>query len=749
MINKKISIFGIVQGVGFRPFIYNLAIKHNIKGWVKNDENGVEIDAYSTQKNIENFINEIKSNPPILAKITNIKIEKNNQIKEYKKFEIIQSSSSKNKTTIISPDIAICDDCIKDIDDIDNFRYSYSLTNCTNCGPRYSIIKTIPYDRANTSMNSFKLCKKCEDEYKNPLNRRYHTQAISCEECGPNTILYNINNDILFNNIKAIEQTANLIKQGYIVALKGIGGFHIVCDATNDKAIKKLREFKKRYTKPFAVMFNSLNSIKEYTNIDFKEEEILTSKEKPIVLLRKKKNTNLSQFIAPNIDTIGCFLPNTGLQYLILKNLKNPIIATSANLKNEPIITNKEEIFLKLYGLVDFVLDYNRDIVNSCDDSIVQIIGNRLVKLRTSRGYAPILNSVEKSFNKNILALGANQKSTISLAFGNNIVTSPYLGDLNSILTIDNYKNTIENFENFYEFKPEVVVCDKHPNYESTKYAMKLKEENQSIQCVKIQHHYAHILSVMAEYSLTKDVLGIAFDGTGYGDDGNIWGGEFFIANAKKYERVKHLKYFKLLGGEIAIKEPKRVALSLLFEIYSLDEVLNLDNPIINMYNSNDIKVLYTMWKKGLNSPFCSSIGRLFDAVASLGNILHIQEYEGESGLLIESLYDKNIKDFYNYEILEDEIDIKLMIKEIIFDNDKIKIASKFINTLVNIIFDITKSYSLPVLLSGGVFQNKTLLELIIERFEDENIEFYINEKYSPNDECISLGQLYHLNNSI
>ncbi|QKF59062.1 carbamoyltransferase HypF [Aliarcobacter lanthieri] len=746
--SKKIFISGIVQGVGFRPLIYNLAIKYDIQGWVKNDENGVEIEVFSKENDFEKFICEIKQNPPILSKITDIKII-NIELKEYKCFNIIQSSSSQNKTTIISPDIAICNDCIKDIEDIDNFRHNYSLTNCTNCGPRYSIIDSIPYDRMNTSLKDFKLCTNCEREFIEPINRRYHAQAISCEECGPITTLYTKDKKIVSNKMESISQSIKLIEDGNILAIKGMGGFHIVCDATNSKVIKRLREFKKRARKPFAVMFKNIEVVKLYTNISQKEEELLTSNEKPIVLLSKKENINLSEFIAPNIKKIGCFLPNTALQYLLVKELKNPIIATSANLKSEPIIIDKEDIFIKLYDLVDFVLDYNRDIVNSCDDSILQVIDKRVVKLRNSRGYTPILNSVKKGFNKHILALGANQKSTISIAFGHNIITSPYLGDLNSISTLENYKKTIKTFDKFYDFNPEIIVCDKHPNYESTKYAMKLKQKNKDIKLVQVQHHYAHILSVMAEYSLTKDVLGFVFDGTGYGDDGNIWGGEVFIANKKKYKRVKYLKYFKLLGGEIAIKEPKRIALSLLFEIYSLDEILNLDIPIVKLYNSNDIKVLYTMWQKNLNSPFCSSIGRLFDAIASLANIIHIQEYEGETGLLIESLYDKNIKESYSYEILEDNIDIKAMIKEILVDNDKVRISSKFINTLVNIIFDITKIYSLPVVLSGGVFQNKTLLELIIKRFKYEKIEFYINEKYSPNDECISLGQLYYLNNTI
>ncbi|MCT7616726.1 carbamoyltransferase HypF [Aliarcobacter butzleri] len=745
MINKKISIFGIVQGVGFRPFIYNLAIKYDIKGWVKNDENGVEIEAYSRQENIENFINEIKSNPPVLAKITNIKIEKNNQIKEYKNFEIIQSSSSKDKITIISPDIAICDDCIKDIDDIGNFRYNYSLTNCTNCGPRYSIIKTVPYDRANTSMNDFKLCKKCEDEYKNPLNRRYHAQPVTCEDCGPNMTLCNINNSILSYNIKAIEQTANLIKDGYIIAVKGIGGFHIVCDATNDKVVNKLREIKNRPNKPFAVMFNNINSIKQYTNMNYQEEEILTSKEKPIVLVKKRLNTNLSSYIALNISKLGCFIANCGIHHLLFKYLQNPIVATSANLKDEPIIRSKDEIIGKLGNIVDFVLDYNRDIVNSSDDSIIQNVENFKIKLRNARGYAPTHIKIEKDLKNKVLCLGANQKSTIALGFKNNFILSPYIGDLNSISSMEYFNRTINSFKNFYDFVPDTVVCDLHPKYESTKYAFKLLQDNPNIKLIQVQHHYAHILSVMAENGLEDEVLGFAFDGTGYGDDGNIWGGEVFIASRKEYKRINHIKYFKLLGGEMAIKEPKRVALSLLFDIFTLDEILALDSFVVKAFSKEEIKTLYTMWQKGLNAPFCSSIGRLFDAISSFANILHTQTFEGETGLLIEENYDNSIKDNYEYKIVDENIDITPMIRQIIKDKDKKVISSKFINTLVNIIIEISNKHkNLPVVFSGGVFQNKTLLELLIKKFKGQGRVFYFNIDVPTNDEGISIGQLYY-----
>jgi hydrogenase maturation protein HypF len=741
-----IEIKGIVQGVGFRPFVYNLAIKHGINGWVNNDDKGVNILIYSSYENCQNFLDELQKNPPKLSHIDDIKIEEIISSKEYKTFEIIQSETSNNKSTIILPDMGICADCVNDINDNSNFRHNYSLTNCTNCGPRYSIIKTVPYDRINTSMATFEFCKNCKDEYTNPTNRRYHAQPVACEICGPNITLYSKNNSILSYNLEAIKQIANLINEGNIVAIKGLGGFHLVCDAKNSKTIEELRLRKNRPTKPFAVMFKDINSIKEYCQISSKEEEILNSLNKPIVLVKKKNSFDLSPLLAPNITQLGCFITYTGLHYLLFRYLNNPIVATSANLKDEPIIKSKDEIIEKLSNVVDYILDFNREIINTSDDTVIQIVDNSITKIRNARGYAPIAINFKDNSKKKILALGANQKSTITLFFENNLILSPYIGDLNSLKSMEYFERTINTFKRFYDFEPEVIVCDKHPNYESTKFALKLKQQNPKIELVQIQHHYSHVLSVMAEYKLNKEVLAFIFDGTGYGDDGNIWGGEVFVASKKEYKRVNHFKYFKLLGGEMAVKEPKRVALSLLFDNFSLDEVLNMQTACVKAFKESEIKMLHTMWQRGLNSPLTSSVGRLFDAVASIANILHIQSYEGEAGLLIEQHYDKSILESYTYEINEENIDISSMIKEMILDIDAKLICSKFINTMAQIILDISKLYeNLPVVLGGGVFQNRTLLELLINKFKKQNKEFYYNKNIPLNDGGISVGQAYYL----
>ena len=733
----EVQVSGIVQGVGFRPYVYTLAQKLNLNGWVNNDDRGVNIALEGQSKNIENFMSKLKNSPPPLSKIDDIEITEL-KLKNYTSFEIIQSQTSLNKSTIISPDIAVCDDCIDDINDEKNFRFEYSLTNCTNCGPRYSIIQTVPYDRCNTSMSNFVMCKECEDEYKNPLNRRYHAQPVSCEKCGPKIALYDNKNNQLSENIEAIKELATKINQGYIVALKGMGGFHIVCDATNKKAIEELRVRKNRPTKPFAVMFKDIEQVKKSANISNKEEEIITSKEKPITLVKMKKS-NLSSNIAPCIDRIGCFIAYTPLHILLFKYLNNPIVATSANLSNEPIVRFKDELIEKLGNIVDFVLDFNRDIVNACDDSVVQVVNDELNVLRNARGYSPSSLKLKTKIEKKILALGANQKSTIALAFEDNLILSPHIGDLGSITSIEYFTRTIDTFKRFYDFLPTLIVCDKHPSYESTKWA-----KSQNIEVVQIQHHYAHMLSCMAEYNLKEKVLAFCFDGTGYGDDGNIWGGEVFIGDNKSYERVNHFKYFKLLGGEKAVKEPKRVALSLLFDSFTLEEVLALTNATVKAFSSSEIKLLHTVWQKSLNAPLTSSLGRIFDAIASLCEIAQTQSYEGETGLQIEMYYDESIKEFYDFEIIENQIDLTSSIKEIIKDLDKKIICSKFINGLVELIVKISKKYdNLPIVLTGGVFQNKTLLELVIKRLKNLNKTYYYSKKIPLNDGGISIGQIY------
>jgi len=731
----KITIKGTVQGVGFRPFIYALAERYILTGTVSNGSAGVEIFVNTDSLTFMQFLTAIEFELPPLASIESIEHEEL-EYQEFLDFKIIETKNEGDVTVNIPPDISICSECEKELFDPTNRRYAYPFITCTHCGVRYSIIYDLPYDRVNTSMKFFEMCEACETEYNNPLDRRYHAQPIGCWDCGPTLQL--VGRGVLS---PTIDNIVKLILDGNILAIKGVGGYHLVCDATNEEAIQKLRDRKRRPTKPFAVMVRDMAMARELAEINEKEEELLTSKERPIVLLngivgeRAPRPTG----IAPNISRIGLFLPYTPLHLLILKKLNRPLVATSANVTDEPIATNRESIE-KLSTVYDYLLDHDREIVNGCDDSVVMVVNKQTIFLRRARGYTPVAIKLPFKLSKKVLAVGANQKSTIAIGFDDQVILSPHIGDLDGIASVEYFRENIENLKRIYRFEPEVVVHDKHPNYESTKYAKSLPIEKR-----EIQHHYAHILATMAESvgrgvlspTIETQVLGIAFDGTGYGDDGNLWGGEFMLCDYQGYERVAHINYFKLLGGAKAIKEPKRVALSLLFDAYG-DEVLSLKNATTKAFTPNELKTQYLMWQKGLNSPLSSSIGRVFDAVASLTGVCQVMSFEGESGMMMEELYDESISSFYDFGFKNGVIDILPMIRAINEEESAVVAISKFFNTLVEIIEHIYKLYNLPLVLSGGVFQNRVLLGLVLEQIPTA----MIGNKIPPNDGGIALGQV-------
>jgi hydrogenase maturation protein HypF len=738
----KYIIKGQVQGVGFRPFVYKSALDFKLTGFVKNDINGVELEIQGEQKDIELFEESLRLKLPPLARIDDIQKTEIEPLLE-KSFKIIQSSDNSKtsyKSALIPPDTATCQECLADIKNEKNRKYhNYFATNCTNCGPRYSIIKTVPYDRKNTSMQKFKMCNSCEEEYNNPLNRRYHAQPISCNECGPSLSLFRGDKKVDIAQKEIIQKVASLIEEGNILAIKGIGGFHIVCDASNDEAIKKLREFKHRPTKPFAIMCKDLKQIKALAYVNEKEEQLLTSKEAPIVILKKltcqnNQHVKISSLLAPNIDRIGCFLPYTALHHLLFVHVQNPIVATSANLGDEPIIISAENIFKKL-PFVDFTLDFEREIINGVDDSLVQVIDDKTQILRLARGYAPKVIKLPLKSEKKILAVGANAKNSIAFVMEDNVILSPHIGDLDSIEAFGFFERTLDSFKRFYDFEPDVIVHDRHPNYETTKWA---KKQNKKL--VEVQHHLAHIYACKAEFGLSGDYLGFSFDGTGYGDEGTLWGGEIFVGDKRKYS----FKTVKLLGGEKAIKEPRRVALSMLFDKLSLEEVLKLELDVVKSFSKDEIKMLHQSYIKNLNAPKSSSVGRLFDAVASFSGIAQSVGYEGESGLLCESFYDKNIEKYFDYAIEEGVIEIKIAEYMLKSKPDKKELNTMFINTLVKIIADISKLEKLEVILSGGVFQNKTLLELTCQELKQKKIKCYFQQQTAINDGGIALGQAYY-----
>ncbi len=752
-IRAIIKITGTVQGVGFRPFVYRIANQFDCGGFVNNDMSGVIIDIDIESSKLKSFLNLLMNKAPVLARIEDMVYQISSSLGR-DKFFIKKSDVTDTPLVSISPDISVCDKCLEEFSDPENRRYRYFFINCTECGPRYTITKRLPYDRKNTSMDKFDMCFWCEREYYEPINRRYHAQPISCFDCGPTVILRDEEGNISDKGSLAVEKIANYIKRGKIAAVKGLGGFHLICDATNSKAVKSLRERKRRPYKPFAVMFKDISWIQRITVITPKEKELILSKERPIVLVKKKKlhrldktRYKLSASVAPGIDRLGVFLPYTPIHYLLFEYVDFPIVATSANLSDEPIIKDFETLKRKLAGVFDVVLDYDREIVNACDDSVVQEVAGERQILRLARGYAPLNFHLPFRVKKSILAVGARQKNSVAFAFEDKVLLSPHIGDLESVESLEYFERTIDTFKRFYNFAPKEVVCDKHPSYETSEYARNLSE-TEDLELLEVWHHIAHVYAAKAEMFFKnhplKDEKFISFswDGTGYGKDGNIWGGEVFVGD----ERAYHFKYFKLLGGEKAVKEPRRVALGILFDIFGR-EVFSMNNAVTNAFSENEKRLLYESFKKGINAPLTSSVGRLFDAVASVADLVQVSGYEGHTGLLIEKFYSSKIEERYSFEIRGKEIVLDEAFKEMLEDLKKVdrkkRISTKFINTLADIVIFLAKKENLPVILCGGVFQNKTLLNILVEKFKKENISYFFPTLIPINDGGIALGQLW------
>jgi hydrogenase maturation protein HypF len=710
----KIHITGTVQGVGFRPFVYQVATDLGICGEVGNDSTGVFIMITTTKSRCDTFIETIKNELPPLAQIDTIMIEEI-AYKSYHDISILPSQKGAVTTALIPPDVSICKACERELFDPQNRRYLYPFITCTHCGVRYSIIKNLPYDRAYTSMVDFKMCKACEAEYEDPMDRRYHAQPIGCYECGPTLSM-------------GIDEAVEILKAGKILAVKGVGGYHLMCDGSDTKAVARLRERKERPSKPFALMIRDIQEAKKYAHIDPLEADLLSCKERPIVLLASKGK--LPPNIAPNIARVGLFLPYTPLHLLLLERVKVPLVATSANISDEPIAINLEAMD-GLSHVYDAIIHHDREIINGCDDSVAMVVAGQTIMIRRARGYAPASIKLPFRLDKKVLALGANQKSTVAIGFGNEAILSPHIGDLDSIASVGYFEKSIETLTGIYDFKPDVVIHDKHPQYESSKYAKAHYHDRK-----EVQHHYAHILGVMAEKQIRGKVLGVAFDGTGLGDDGTLWGGEFLLCDYDGYERVGHLKPFKLLGGAKAIKEPRRVALSLLFDSFK-EKALTMDIPTINSFSYVELQTLYMAWQKGLNAPLSSSVGRLFDGVASLLGVCQVMSFEGESGMLLEALYDASITAHYPFVYHDRAIDISVMVEMMVAD-EKVVAVSKFFNTLVQMVVKVSEEYDYPLVLSGGVFQNRVLLELILKRLP----EAIVPNAIPPNDGGIALGQL-------
>ena len=764
MLKKRyfVKVEGIVQGVGFRPFVYNLALSHSLSGWVNNNSEGVYIDIEGAAEALDSFLHQLEFNPPPLAKIENIKIEEKEPAC-YSSFIIKDSVRDESKITLISPDIATCSDCLKDIWDPSNKRYKYPFTNCTNCGPRFSIIKTIPYDRNKTTMEKFKLCESCHREYEDPINRRFHAQPNACDACGPHLSiadksgktlphkallreLYNtgIFSEMVYNDTDLIiKWTQQKLKEGAIIALKGLTGFNLVCDATNEKAVEVLRNRKKRPAKPFAVMMNNLKTAKKYCKVNRAEEMLLTGIKKPIVLLSKNPSVKLPPSVAPKQNSLGVMLPNTPLHELLMGEGLEVLIMTSANIHGLPLQYINVEAVEKLNDIVDYFLMHDRDIYLPVDDSVSKVVLAEERVIRRARGYAP--EPIKLKGVKPILACGSNMKNTFAVAKGDFVFMSQHNGDLENLESFEHYKNNIEHFKKIFQFQPEYIAADMHPQYASTKYAV-----HSELPLVQVQHHHAHIASCLVENGINHKVIGIAFDGTGYGPDGCVWGGEYLICDLKEFERAGHLGYVKMPGGEKAIKEPWRMAVSYL----SVADFL-IDEDICSKYGSEASSIL-KMLHKNINCIETSSMGRLFDAVSSILGICDVITYEGQASMELEAVINPiKCTDYYKYKILQQNgsiiLDVRDMIKEIWMSKssgvEASLISQFFHNTIVKASVDICKllreHHKLnEVALSGGVFQNSYLLENMLTSLEKESFKVYTHKLIPSNDGGISLGQL-------
>ncbi|MCX5782127.1 MAG: carbamoyltransferase HypF [Elusimicrobia bacterium] len=753
----RIHFKGNVQGVGFRPLLFKIAKRLKLKGWITNTASGVLTEVEGNPRNIQKLITNLKYLLPHHArieKITKEKIKKRN----FDNLSIISKKDKKKAATDIPPDLTICPDCLEELLDKSDRRYNYPFINCTNCGPRFTITKEVPYDRVNTTMASFKMCENCQKEYETFTDRRFHAQPNACPICGPKISLLSRSMEITADEKTALDKTINLLKKGKIVAVKSLGGYHICCDALNINAVQVLRKRKNRPHKPFAVMVKDIKTAKKYAHLNKEEEKLLKSVERPIVLLKKKKL--VPDNIAPRNAYIGIMLPYTPLHYLLFSFKKSDfemLVMTSGNRTDEPICRSESELKEKLFHIADYFLVHNRKIHNRCDDSILfnfnaKSDGN--IFIRKSRGFVPYkihINALKSKTYPNILATGVELKNTFCLTRNGNAYVSQYVGDMDNHESLVFYKESQGHFQKYLDIKPSIIVHDLHPNYMTTIYAKKLKEKNKNLKMFAVQHHHAHIASVIAENNIDKPLIGFAFDGTGLGLDGKIWGGESFLYSGGNFKRLSHFDNFLLPGGDIATKEIWRLGVSVLTKI----DISKLPEHY-KKYPALDV---VKMIKNKINSIECSSVGRIFDAVASILDIKQEVSFEAQAAIEMESIaLDIPVKKGYNFNIFYNEntecfiISLKEIIKGILRDkengiNSKI-ISAKFHLSIVEIIVYLAKKFRKKykindIAISGGVFQNRIILSSTIEKLRKSHFNVYWNKVVPPNDGGISLGQAY------
>jgi len=747
----RVAVWGVVQGVGFRPFVYRLAHQYSLQGWVRNTSGNVIIEVEGDEKNIKGFLTDLEIKAPPMAHIE--KVEVSFFPARGIGFEILTSQSEVGQYQLVSPDIATCEECRRELLCSTDRRYRYPFTNCTNCGPRFTIIEDIPYDRAKTTMHQFKMCPQCQQEYDDPLNRRFHAQPNACPDCGPNLeIVDGGGNPVATDD--AIRTAGNFLKAGKILAIRGLGGFQFACDATNREIVDLLRKRKRRLAKPFAVMVATIEDVAEHCLLSPGERRLLKSPECPIVLLRwRHSSSNISASVAPNLKYIGMMLPYTPLHHLLLNDTGRPLVMTSGNLSEEPIAKDNGEALVRLKGIADYFLLHNRDICARYDDS-VYIVDEVPRPVRRARGYAPypILLPFR---SEQVLACGAEEKNTFCLTKDEHAFLSQHIGDMENEETLEHFESTIELYKRLFRVEPRVIACDMHPEYLSTKYAQRIGTEY-GLSLVPVQHHHAHIASCLAENKVTGLVIGVALDGTGYGSDGTIWGGEFMLADLSSFRRVGHLEYVPLPGGVAAIKRPYRMALSYLYTLLGNDLPL-AGLPLADL-DPSEVEIVRKQLERGVNSPLTSSAGRLFDAVSAMAGVRGKIDYEAQAAIELEMAAPDKVEDFesesYPFAIIEEQgvrvVKLAGLISSVARDVRAgvpvPVISARFHHTVAQIITwmcrAITEESGIrEVVLSGGVFQNRLLLKLAISALKREGFRVLTHHLVPCNDGGVSLGQ--------
>jgi hydrogenase maturation protein HypF len=739
---------GSVQGVGFRPHVYRLATQLHLKGWVINTPQGVLLEAEGEPQSLETLLSRVESECPPHASIQSLEVTRIAP-EGGERFEVRHSEAVGEKTALILPDIATCSDCLRELLDPADRRHRYPFINCTHCGPRFSIIEALPYDRANTAMKVFTMCEECQAEYDDPTDRRFHAQPNACPRCGPHLELWRRDGAVLSAHGEALKQTAEAIRAGRVVAVKGLGGFHLMVAARDEGAVRRLRERKRRPVKPFAVMCPSIESARAICDVSPLEERLLLSHEAPIVLLRARPETSvpIAASIAPGNPNLGVMLPSNPLHHLLMRELGFPVVATSGNRSEEPICTDEHEALERLGDIADLSLVHNRPITRHVDDSIArEVLGGEQV-LRRARGCAPKPIHLTEPV-PTIVAVGAHLKSTVAVSRGHEVFISQHIGDLETEQAFQAFRRAVSDLTGLCDLRPAKVACDSHPDLVSTGFAETLSPSPH-----RVQHHIAHVLACMAESGLRGPLLGVSWDGTGHGSDGTVWGGEFFRVTDDEIERVAHLRTFRLPGGEAAVREPRRSALGLLIELQGGDLSDLTDLAPLRAFGPEELGLIRRALRRGVNAPITSSAGRLFDAVASLLGLRQVSTFEGEVAMQLEFAADAEIRDEpYPFGLVTEEngpcvIDwgptVTAMIDDMRARVSTGEIAARFHTTLAQMIVAVAKHVGEEhVVVTGGCFQSRRLTEQTVERLRAEGFQPHWHRRVPPNDGGIALGQI-------